>query len=79
MKNTFQAKFQIGKQGITDGVLESLNNTIKTHRQVRISVLKSATRDREELKKLVEELKQKIKLKCDYKILGYTIIIIKNK
>ncbi len=78
MRKTFQAKFQIGKQGITDGVLESLNNAVRTHRQVRISVLKSATRDREELKELVEELKKKIKYKCSYRIIGYTIVIIKT-
>lgn len=77
--NTFQAKFQIGKQGITDGVLSSLNNAVKTHRQVRVSVLKSATRNREELKQIVETLKRKIKYECSYRIIGYTIIIIKNK
>jgi RNA-binding protein YhbY len=78
MKNTFQAKFQIGKQGITEGVINSLNQDIKTHRQVRISVLKSATRNREELKQIVETLKTKIKTKCSYRTIGYTIIIIKT-
>jgi len=75
--NPFQAKFQIGKQGITDGVINSLNQDIKTHKQVRVHVLKSATRDRNQLKSLLENLKQKIKYKCSYRIIGYTIIIIK--
>ncbi len=77
--NPFVAKFQIGKQGVTDGVIESLNNAMKSHRQVRISVLKSATRNREELKKIAENLQQKIKCKTSCRIIGYTIILIKTK
>ena len=77
--NLFVAKFQIGKQGITDGVIESLNNAMKSHRQVRVFVLKSATRNREELKKIAESLKQKLKYKISYRIIGYTIIMIKTK
>ena len=77
--NLFAAKFQIGKQGVTDGVIESLNNAMKSHRQVRISVLKSATRNREELKQIAENLKQKIKYRFSCRIIGYTIIMIKIK
>ena len=77
--NLFTAKFQIGKQGVTDGVIESLNSAMKFHRQVRVSVLKSATRNREELKKIAESLKQKLKYKISYRIIGYTIIMIKTK
>ena len=77
--NPFVAKFQIGKQGVTDGVIDSLNNAMKSHRQVRVSVLKSATRNRDELKQIAENLKNKIKYKTSCRIIGYTIIIIKTK
>ncbi len=76
--NPFVAKFQIGKQGVTEGIIEALNNAMKAHRQVRVSVLKSATRNREELNQIAETLKQKIKYKTSCRIIGYTIIIIKN-
>jgi len=75
----FQAKFQIGKQGITEGVLESLNNSVRTHRQVRVSILKSFCRDREKLKEIVNQLQEKIKPKCAFKVIGYTIVIIRLK
>ena len=45
-------KFNIGKNGLTSGVIESLNNAFKTHKVVRIHVLKGAVRDREKVKKM---------------------------
>lgn len=77
---SYESKFQIGKSGLTDGVVESIKNNLKTHRQIRISVLKSATRDKEEVKKMADGLVLKLKpLKIGYKILGYTIILIRLK
>jgi RNA-binding protein YhbY len=70
------AKFQIGKNGLTEGVLESLQMALKHHKQVRISVLKSACRDRKELTKMAEELASKLPVK-NHRIIGYTIILIK--
>ncbi|MBU0907128.1 MAG: YhbY family RNA-binding protein [Nanoarchaeota archaeon] len=70
------AKFQIGKNGLTEGVLDSLGLALKHHRQVRVSVLKSACRDREELKKIALQLTEKLPVK-NHKIIGYTIILIK--
>lgn len=73
----FQVNFQLGKQGLTDGVINALNTNFKHHRQIRVSVLKSATRDREGVKKLADEIIQKVGYKCDYKIIGFTIILIR--
>ncbi|MFH1290345.1 MAG: YhbY family RNA-binding protein [Nanoarchaeota archaeon] len=70
------AKFQIGKNGLTDGTIESLSLALKYHKQVRISVLKSACRNREELKKIAEELQEKLPIK-NHRVIGYTIILIK--
>lgn len=76
--NKFAAKFQIGKQGITDGAIESLSLALKNHRQVRVSVLKSTGRDKEKIREIVQELKSRLKFNCDFKIIGFTIIIIKS-
>lgn len=73
-----QVKFQIGKNGITDGVISSLELALKNHRHVRISVLKSATRDRKELKKMAETIKEKIPSNCETKLIGYTIILMRK-
>lgn len=74
-----QAKFQIGKNGLTEGTIESLNNVFKTHKQVRVSVLKSCCRDRAQLEEIAKELIKKIPVKLNARIIGYTIILIKTK
>ena len=70
--------FQIGKFGITDGVIESLSLALKNHKQVRISVLKASGRDRGNIEKMAQDIVSKLKEKCDYKIIGFTIIITKQ-
>ncbi len=68
-------QFQIGKAGINEGVIHTISELLKSHKQVRISVLKSATRDRDEIKKMAEELNKKSEIPFDYKIIGFTIIL----
>ena len=78
--NQFEAKSQIGKSGITPGIINSLNLMLKTHKQVRISVLKSTGRDREKMKKIASEISEKLgelKVKTKCKIIGFTIILKK--
>ena len=73
------AKFQIGKNGFNPGTLESLNLALKNHKQVRISTLKSFCRNKTELNNLAEEILENIDSKCSARIIGYTIILIKEK
>ena len=73
----FVAKFQIGKQGLTEGVIESLKQDIKNHRQVRISVLKSCCRNREELMAILSKIESHLPKKFKYRLIGYTIVISK--
>ena len=71
----FEANFQIGKQGLSQALIESINTALKTHRQARISVLKSATREKSKLKEMALEIQSKIPKKTALRILGYTRII----
>ena len=70
-------KFQIGKNGITPGVIEAINIALKTHKQMRISVLKSSGRTRESMDEMAKTIQSQLKEECDYKIMGFTIILIK--
>ena len=70
-----EVKFQIGRNGITEGVIISLNTTLKTHNQIRISILKSSGRNKENIQQMAEEIISKINYKCYYRILGFTIIL----
>ncbi len=70
--------FQIGKFGITPGVIESLELAFKNHKQVRISALKASGRNRENIKAMAEDIVSKLKEKCDYAIIGFTIILTRK-
>lgn len=70
------AKFQIGKEGLTQGVINALNLVLKTHNRVRISVLKSSGRDKAKVAQLAEEICSKVEKKCVTKIVGFTIILM---
>lgn len=72
-----EIKFQIGKNGLTSGVIEFLNQAFKTHKRIRVAVLKSAVRDRESIKALANEICQKVDVGCVAKIIGFTIILIR--
>ena len=74
------AKFQIGKNGITPGVIESLGLAFKTRKIVRVSVLKSAARDKERVKEMANEISENLgkkdkKHSYNYKVIGFTIIM----
>jgi RNA-binding protein YhbY len=71
-------KFQIGKFGITPGVIDSLELALKNHKQVRISALKSSGRNRDSIKLMAQELVSKLKENCDYQTIGFTIILLKK-
>ena len=75
---SFESKFQIGKNNITAGFIDALNSGLKTHPHIRISVLQSAARDRQKINEMGRELTEKINYHCDYKIIGFTIILKKQ-
>ncbi len=75
---SFEGKFQIGKNGMTQGVIDSINSILKTHTQVRISVLKSANRDKDKVKEMADEITTKANYPSSYKIIGFTIILRKQ-
>ena len=70
-------KIQLGKQGITDNFIQSLKNYFKNCKSIRVSVLKSCCRDREQLKKINEELLEKLGKNFDSRIIGYVIVLKK--
>ena len=66
---------QLGKNGITDNFIESLNNQFKNSRTIKISVLKGA--DREQIKKYQKELINRLGKNFTSKKIGFTIILKK--
>jgi len=68
-------QFQIGKLGLTEEVVKTLNNLLKTHDQIRISVLKSS--GRENIKLLADNIINRINYKCSARVIGFKIILSK--
>ncbi len=73
-----ESRFQIGKNGLTQGVIDSLNLGLKTHDQIRISCLKSLERNKQNLIQMATEIANKVNYHCKYKIIGFTIILRKR-
>lgn len=74
----FVANLQIGKNGLKGGIIESVKNAFIRHQQVRITVLKAFTREREEVDKAGEKILSALGKKYRMKIIGFTIIISKR-
>ena len=71
------ATTQLGKKGITDNFIETLKNSFKKHDNVKISVLKSCSRNKAEIKNMSEEIIEKLGKNYTTKTIGFTIAIKK--
>jgi len=73
--------FQIGKQGITESFIENLETYFEKNKDAKISVLKNARAEgkegKEDVKKLSEEILEKLGKNFTSKIIGHTISIKK--
>ena len=71
----------LGKQGLTPGFFELLEKTFKKNDLVKVVVLKSATRDREEIKKVANEICSGLTSRTGKgftaKIVGFTMFVKK--
>ncbi|MEK6926282.1 MAG: YhbY family RNA-binding protein [Nanoarchaeota archaeon] len=72
---TILGQMQIGKQGLTDNFIETLKKHFDKFRTVKISVLKSATRDKVEMKNMGEKIASRLGSNYTSKIIGFTIIV----
>ena len=71
-------KFQLGKAGLTDQFIEALRTAGKTHKVFKIAMLPTSTRDKNEAKKIAEDICSKLATAdagYNYKIIGFTLNI----
>lgn len=68
---------QIGKQGVTDNFIETLKTHFVKHKNVKISVLKNATRDKKELREFTERILNKLGKRYTARVIGFTIVVKK--
>ena len=70
-------KLQIGKNGVSEAFIEQLKKTFEDARVVKIVILRSACRDKEEAKKIAESLVKTLGNKYGYKLVGYVLTVMK--
>jgi len=74
-----QIEIQLGKKGLTKEFIEDIEKRLDKYRNasLKISVLKSARENKEDVKKHAEEMIKQLGSKYTYKILGFSIFLRK--
>lgn len=70
-------KLQLGKQGLTDAFILQVESLFVNETMIKIDVLKSACRDKKELKEIAETLVERLGVHFGYKIVGYVLTVTK--
>ena len=70
-------KIQLGKQGITENFIKSLENHFKRHVNIKVCVLKSAGHEKKKIKEYSKEILGKLGKKYTARIVGFTIFLKK--
>lgn len=70
-------EIQLGKNGITQNFLGTLEGYFSNCRTVKVSVLKSARENKEDIKKLSEELLKSLGANYTAKVIGFKIVLKK--
>ncbi len=70
-------QIQLGKNGLTESFIGNLKHHFDICKNVKISVLKSCCRDKEEIKKINDKILEKLGNNYTSRIMGYTIIVKK--
>ncbi len=70
-------QLQLGKAGLSEAFIEQVKNIFKDDKLVKISILKSACRDKADAKNIGEKLVEELGLKYGFKLVGYVLTVIK--
>lgn len=66
---------QVGKQGLTGNIIQAVRDAFNTHENVKLSMLRTATRSKQEAREIAEKICQQLGRKYTYRVMGYTIFI----
>jgi len=69
-------QLQMGKAGLSDAFVEQVRGVFESETMVKISILKSACRDKADAKKIGEDLVGALGVKYGFKLVGYVLTVI---
>ncbi len=72
-------KLQMGKNGLSDAFVEQVKSIFENETLIKISILRSACRDKAGAIKMAKELVRELGPKYDYKLVGYVMTVIKYR
>jgi RNA-binding protein YhbY len=70
-------QIQIGKNGLTEGVIEQIKKLFKDEEIMKVSILKSACRDKDQAKEIADKIIEALGKNYVYKLVGYVLTINK--
>lgn len=68
---------QLGKNGLTEGFISGLKDHFSKSRTVKISVLRSARENKDDVKRIAKEINEKLGEFYTTKVVGFTITVKK--
>jgi RNA-binding protein YhbY len=69
-------QLQLGKAGLSEAFVNQVRDFFQTEKMIKINILKSCCRDKEEAKKIGEELVEALGPKFGFKLVGYVLTVI---
>ena len=70
-------RLQLGKAGLSDAFVEQVRRIFEDEKVLKITILRSACRDKKEAEKIGQELIGRLGKKFNYKLVGYVLTIVK--
>jgi RNA-binding protein YhbY len=70
-------QLQLGKAGLSEAFVGQVRSIFENEKMIKVSILKSACRDRDEARKIGEDLVNQLGPKFGFKLLGYVLTVSK--
>jgi RNA-binding protein YhbY len=70
-------QLQLGKNGLSPAFVSQVRSIFETEKMVKISILKSACRNRDDARKIGEDLVEALGSKFGFKLIGYVLTVTK--
>ncbi|MBU2576585.1 MAG: YhbY family RNA-binding protein [Nanoarchaeota archaeon] len=72
-------RLQMGKNGLTPAFIDQVKSIFENETLIKITILKSACRDKKKAGEIGDELVESLGKKYDYKLVGYVLTVIKYR
>lgn len=70
-------RFQMGKYGLTPEFIEQIKGVFKNERMVKISILRSACRNKVEADEIAKKLVAELGGNYKYRLIGYVLTVMR--